>query len=117
MGIPYPDPIRFDHGKADAAVAAIKTVIAKLQSQKGDRWTRGQAMRVNWKGPYALHQFDPELTRMVSGANDLIGQLQSLVTTISSASARVIEDQAAHDRANQQWEEQNAPDPGVVPGL
>lgn len=116
MGKPYPDPIRFDHGKADAAVAALNTVIAKLQSQKGDRHARGTALRVSWKGPYAV-QFDGELTRMVGGANDLIGQLQSLVTLITNASTNAANDQAAHDRANQKWEEENQPDPGVVPGL
>lgn len=117
MGIPYPDPIRFDHGRADAAIAAINTVIRMLQHQRSERWTRGRALRVNWKGPYAIQQFDPDLTRMVSGASNLITQLQSWVTAISGASARATAEQAAHDRANQQWERENAPDPGIVPGL
>lgn len=108
MGKPFPDPIRFDHGKADAAVAALNDVIGKLQNQKADRHAKATAMRVNWKGPYAV-QFDGELTRMVNGANDLVSQLQSLVSRITTASTNATNDQAAHDRANQKWEEENQP--------
>lgn len=114
-GPPYPDSVQFDHGKADAVVTKANALIALLRQQTSDRVTNAKKMRQNWTGPYA-RQFDTEVARTQSDATTLIGALQSLVTTVSNASAAAATTQQAHDRANQQWWDQQ-PDPGVVPGL
>lgn len=114
-GPPFPDPVRFDHGRADAVVARANDLIRKLQQQTADRSTRAKAMRQNWKGPYA-GQFDGEVARMQTEAGRMIGDLQTLVRTVTNASATATSIQKQHDRANADWWAQQ-PDPGVVPGL
>lgn len=114
-GPPYPNPVRFDHGKADAVVAQANQLIGKLQQQTTDRVARARAMRQNWKGPYA-DQFDGEIARIQSEASRMIGDLQNLVRTVTNASASATRVQQQHDRANADWWSQQ-PDPGIVPGL
>jgi uncharacterized protein YukE len=114
-GPPYPDPVRFDHGKADEVVTRAHQLIARLQKQTSDRVANATKMRVSWTGPYAL-QFDREVRRMQSEASSMIGELQTLVTTVTNASTTATTTQQQHDRANQDWWSQQ-PDPGPVPGL
>jgi hypothetical protein len=112
---PYPDPVRFDHAKADGVVAQANQLIAKLQQQTTDRVTQARRLRLDWRGPYAL-QFDVEVERIQTEARRMIGDLQALVRTVSGASATATATQRQHDRANQDWWDQQ-PDPGIVPGL
>jgi hypothetical protein len=114
-GPPYPDAVSFDHGKADKVITEANKLITKLQQQTSDRTTHAQSMRKNWKGPYAV-QFDREVTRMQTEAHTMIGDLQNLVTQVSNASNTASTTQRQHDKANQDWWNQQ-PDPGVVPGI
>ncbi|HEY7201804.1 MAG TPA: hypothetical protein VIC57_16400 [Candidatus Dormibacteraeota bacterium] len=102
MGEPYPHAVRFDHGKADAAVRALNDAIALLRSQTNDRRTNATRMRRHWTGGRA-EQFDCEVRRMETDAAALIGSLQAWVRTITSASDAATTLQRAHDRANRDW--------------
>jgi uncharacterized protein YukE len=114
-GPPFPHPVQFDHGKADAVVTQANQVIAKLRQQTSDRVANAKKMRANWTGPYA-EQFDREVARMQTEATQMIGDLQSLVTTVSNASTNATTTQRQHDKANQDWWD-SQPDPGVVPAI
>ena len=114
-GPPFPDPVKFDHARADTVITEANSLIGKLQGQTADRVSHAQMMRRNWKGPYAL-QFDIEVDREQTEARRMIGDLQVLVRVVTNASASATTTQQQHDRATQDWSNQQ-PDPGPVPGI
>jgi uncharacterized protein YukE len=100
-GPPYPD-VAFDHGKANEVIRQLDDLIPILNRQKLDRQSRGQSLRQNWKGHYAV-EFDGELKRMWTGHGDLVTRAQALRTRIEDAATAARAEQRWRDQENQAW--------------
>ena len=110
---PYPNPVAFNAKLADDLLGALRDAVSKLRSQASDRQSNATRLRQNWKGPYAA-QFDGEVRRMGTQASSLIGVYQGWISSLESAKQSAHDLQSAHDRANQDWQNQQ-PHPNPAP--
>ena len=125
MGEPYPNPVAFDHAKAQEAIKELQALLKVLTQHAKDRHSRAHGMEKDWTGPYADKFFKTEVPRMDKQAQQLVGEIHQAIRTISGYESAARSLQHQHDQANQRYQDehkpspspQQSPDPGVVPGL
>lgn len=103
-------PPQFDHAKADAVVQKAQATIRMLRQQTGDRTKKAKTMQKTWTGQYADQFFGTEVPRMSNQATKLIGELNSLISQLTTASENANSASGAWIRANSP-----KPSPGPAP--
>ena len=99
---PYPD-LRFNHGVAEEAIAALQSAHQLLSELTSTRGTLAAQALANWKGAYA-DQFSnedlPQLIPQSAGGNGrldgLLAQIEQTIQAVSQASAEATQQAAAN---------------------
>ena len=94
--------VRWNHGAADEAIAALRHA-ADLLDQTADERSRvaGEAT-AEWRGRYR-DEFDDHLEQMLRRARELTGEYRHAAGNIAKASQQVYEEQKRRERERERW--------------
>ncbi len=102
-GIPYPHPVQFDKGLAQAAITMLEDAVMNLdQFTQGDVAMAGVALQ-NWKGKYADDYSSHDLPWIKREAGNVKTEFQTWIRKIKQAIDDAARLQRVHDAANAQW--------------
>jgi uncharacterized protein YukE len=97
--------VRFDFGRAEAAVAALRSTADLLDRQTDARVRFAADAQREWRGP-SRDAFDVQLARMVREAADLAAALRSSARAIEAAAHEARLEQARRVDARQRWRDE-----------
>jgi hypothetical protein len=111
VGEPYPNPVAFDKARADEAIRQLQALLKALGEHAKGRHSRARGMERDWTGPYADKFFKTEVPHMDRQAQQLVGEIQQAIRTISSYESAARSLQHQHDQANQRYQDEHKPSP------
>lgn len=109
MGVPYPDPVKFDYTKANDAIDALKGMIRLLQHQTSQRATKAADLKKDWEGPDADAYFQKDLPKAKTDAGTLVSRLQAEIKKIQGYIDAAHSLQKQHDKANTDYQNKHSP--------
>ena len=99
--------VEWDHGAAEAAIAALLRAADELLSTTVQRERVAREAQVEWRGRYR-ESFDGQFQQMVSRAHELEAKYRDAANQIARASQRAGEEQRRREEEIARWEAEKA---------
>jgi uncharacterized protein YukE len=94
--------VRWNHGAAEAAIAALRRAADRLDQTAADRVRVADEARAEWRGRYR-EQFDEQLGQTVRRAHELAGEYRDAANRIARADQSAYEEQRRRERDRERW--------------
>lgn len=94
--------VQWDHGAAEAAIAALRRAADLVDQTTGDRERVANEARAEWRGRYR-EQFDEQFGQMTNQARQLTGEYRNVANQIARASQWAHEEQMRRERERERW--------------
>ena len=94
--------VRWNHGAAEAAIAALRRAADMLDHTATDRARVADEAKVEWRGRYR-EEFDGQLAQMLRRAHELANEYRTAAGQIAGASQRAQEEQNRRERERERW--------------
>jgi uncharacterized protein YukE len=94
--------VRWNHGAAEAAIAALRRAADMLDHTTADRARVADEAKIEWLGRYR-EEFDGQLAQILRRAHELANECRTTASQIASASQRAHEEQNRRERERERW--------------
>jgi hypothetical protein len=99
------DDVRWDHGDAAAAGAALRRAAAELRRTAAERGRAALSATAEWRGGHRV-TFDEYLRRILGEAEELARQFESAAARIARASEQARAEQCRREREREREREE-----------
>jgi len=99
---PIWEDVRWNHGAAEAAIAALRRAADVLDQTADERARVTDEARAEWRGRYR-DEFDDKFAQMLRRAHEMAGEYRDAANRIARADQRAYEEQRQRERDRERW--------------
>lgn len=94
--------VRWNHGVAEAAIAALRHAADLLDQTSSERLRVADEARLEWRGRYR-DRFDGQFSQILRRASELASKCRAAAGRVASADQRAYEEQIRRERERERW--------------